>query len=74
MLASGLISPRTDLGLPHEGHVPEQLVSAGRGRVVLVLKDDVDASLFAVLREAPGDESRDGFLTTPSDILRRRLL
>ena len=62
MLASGLISPRTDLVLPHEGHVPEQLEGTGRGRVVLMLKDDVDASLFAVLCEAPKDDVRDGFL------------
>lgn len=62
MLASGLISPRTDLVLPHKGHVPEQLEGTSRGRVVLMLKDDVDTSLFAVLREAPEDDVRDGFL------------
>lgn len=48
MLASGLISPRTDLVLPHKGHVPKQLEGTSRGRVVLILKDDVEC--FPVCR------------------------
>src|SRR5699024_9421781 len=39
----------------------EQLESACRGRIVFMLEDDVDVSLFAVLRGAPEDEIRDGF-------------
>lgn len=45
----------------HERHVPEQLESAYRGRIVFMLEGDVDVSLFAVLRGAPEDEIRDGF-------------
>lgn len=63
MLASGLISPRTDLVLPNEDHILEQMKDIiGRGGVVLMLKDDVDVSLFAVLREVPEDDVLDGFL------------
>lgn len=61
MACPGLISSRTDFVLPHERHVPEQLESACRGRIVFMLEDDVDVSLFAVLRGAPEDEIRDGF-------------
>ena len=61
MTCLGLISSRTDFILLHEYHVSEQLEGACRGRIVLMLEDDVDVSLFAVLRGAPEDEIRDGF-------------